>query len=304
MPTAREIRERINSVSDTLKITNAMYLISSTKLRKARRDLEETEPYYYAIRSMAARILHHLPAEFKHPYLTEREDVPESQRKKGIICITADKGLAGAYNHNVLKLTENIFDSERGDVLLCVGEVGRSHFEGQRIHIEEDLCFAAIAPSNRRAREISYKVIDAFREGKYDELYIVFTRMKNSMEMEATSLRLLPLDRTQEDVRKFMAEVEDEDFSEYTLEPNAENVIDNIIPNIVGGLIFSALVEAFCSEQYARMTAMDAANKNGEELKADLSVQYNRVRQAQITQEITEVAAGEKAQRRNRTKKK
>lgn len=302
MPTAREIRERINSVTDTLKITNAMYLISSTKLRKARKELEDAEPYFYELQRMMGRVLHHLPPEYHHRYLDEKPGSTEQTRRRGIICITADKGLAGAYNHNVLKMTEKLIDRSRGDVIMCIGEVGRNYFQVRGYDLDPELCFPALPPNHRRAREYTTIMMDKFNSDEFDELYIVFTQMRTSTEMEPIQRRLVPLDREYESLQEAIHHAEIQNV-EYSLEPNADNVIENTIPNYVGGFVYSALVEAFCSEQNARMTAMDAANKNGEELKQDLSVQYNRVRQAQITQEITEVAAGEKAQRRNQRNK-
>lgn len=302
MPTAREIRERISSVSDTLKITNAMYLISSTKLRKARKELEEAEPYFYELQAMMARAIHHLPPEYHHPYLDEKKDVRPEDRKRGIICVTADKGLAGAYNHNVLKKTEELVNKERGDVIMSIGDVGRNFFLNRGYALDPEICYNAATPSHRRAREFSSIMIEKFNNQEIDELYIVYTTMRNSMEMRTDWRQLIPLDREHEDIQGALDKAREE-FVEYSLEPNADNVIENIIPNYINGFIYGALVESFCSEQNARMTAMDAANKNGEELKQDLSVQYNRVRQAQITQEITEVAAGEKAQRRNQRNK-
>lgn len=118
MSTVRELRDRINSIDNTMKITNAMYLISSTKLRKARQDLQQTEPYFYMLQAMIQRINRHLPKEFKHPYLDRRRDLKASDCRTAIICITADKGLAGAYNHNVLRQTEEMLKKHPQSKLL------------------------------------------------------------------------------------------------------------------------------------------------------------------------------------------
>ncbi len=294
MSTVRELRDRINSIDNTMKITNAMYLISSTKLRKARQDLQQTEPYFYMLQAMIQRINRHLPKEFKHPYLDRRRDLKASDCRSAIICITADKGLAGAYNHNVLKQTEEMLKKHPQSKLFVVGEMGRVYFRARNIPIEEQFHYTAQNPTLHRARVITGRMLDLYTEREIDEVYIVYTRMKNSLEMEAEMQQLLPLDKVQgsafTDV-PLAANMED-----FTMFPSPKAVIENVVPDYLNGFIYSALVEAFCSEQNARMTAMDAANRNGNELKQSLKTLYNRVRQAQITQEITEVAAGARAQ--------
>lgn len=294
MSTVRELRDRINSIDNTMKITNAMYLISSTKLRKARQDLQQTEPYFYMLQAMIQRINRHLPKEFKHPYLDRRRDLKASDCRTAIICITADKGLAGAYNHNVLRQTEEMLKKHPQSKLFVVGEMGRVYFHARNIPIEEQFHYTAQNPTLHRARVITGRMLDLYTEREIDEVYIVYTRMKNSLEMEAEMQQLLPLDKVQgsafTDV-PLAANMED-----FTMFPSPKAVIENVVPDYLNGFIYSALVEAFCSEQNARMTAMDAANRNGNELKQSLKTLYNRVRQAQITQEITEVAAGARAQ--------
>lgn len=295
MSTIRELRDRINSIDNTMKITNAMYLISSTKLRKARQDLQQTEPYFYMLQSMIQRINRHLPKEFKHPYLDRRQNLKASDCRTAIICITADKGLAGAYNHNVLRQTEEMLKQHPQSKLFVVGEMGRVYFRTRNIPIEEQFHYTAQNPTLHRARVITGRMLDLYTERKIDEVYIVYTRMKNSLEMEAEQQQLLPLDKVQGSAfTEVPMSVNMEDFNMF---PSPKAVIDNVVPDYLNGFIYSALVEAFCSEQNARMTAMDAANRNGNELKQSLKTLYNRERQAQITQEITEVAAGARAQK-------
>ncbi len=294
MSTIRELRDRINSIDNTMKITNAMYLISSTKLRKARQDLQQTEPYFYMLQSMIQRINRHLPKEFTHPYLDRRRGLQASDCRTAVICITADKGLAGAYNHNVLKQTEEMLQRHPHTKLFVVGEMGRVYFHARNIPIEEQFHYTAQNPTLHRARVITGRMLDLYAEREIDEVYIVYTRMKNSLEMETEMQQLLPLDKVQGSVftdLPLAANMED-----FTMFPSPKAVIENVVPDYLNGFIYSALVEAFCSEQNARMTAMDAANRNGNELKQSLKTLYNRERQAQITQEITEVAAGARAQ--------
>lgn len=303
MATTRELRDRISSIDNTLKITNAMYLISSTKLRKARVELQQTEPYFYTLRTTIQRILRHVPEGFRHPYLDLREDLRKKERtenyRTAIICVTADKGLAGAYNHNVIKRTEEILKARPKHKLYVVGEMGRVYFRSNGIDIEEEFHYTAQNPTLHRARVITGRVLDLFHDNEIDSVYIVYTRMKNSLEMETETEQLLPIDKINKGVFgqaiPMVAGME-----EFRLVPSAEAVIDNVIPDYISGFIYSALVESFCSEQNSRMTAMDAANRSGNKLKQELSIQYNRTRQAAITQEITEVAAGARAQKKNR----
>lgn len=302
MSTTRELRDRIQSIDNTLKITSAMYLISSTKLRKAKSDLQKTEPYFYALQAMIQRILRHLPEDFSHPYLDFREGLQgkehASERKTAIICVTADKGMAGAYNHNVLRMTEQMLKEYPRHKLFVVGEMGRVYFHSRGVEIEEQFHYTAQNPSLHRARVITGRMLDLFEAEEIDEVYLIYTRMKNSLEEVTERMQLLPLDKL--DPRLFRTIPMVSGMEEFNLSPSPKAIIDKVIPSALNGFIYSALVESFCSEQNARMTAMDAANRNGGKLKKSLQIQYNRVRQAQITQEITEVAAGARAQRKKK----
>lgn len=296
MATKREVRDRISSVRDTMKITKAMYLIASTKLRKARKELTETEPYFYALEQMIRRTIVHLPEGYHHPYLDLREEIPDETTRRAILCITADKGLAGAYNHNVLKMAEEKIRPDSNDVLYIMGEMGRSYFERRGIPIEDNFRYAVQDPTLGRARSIASSLLERYRAGEIDEVFVLYTRMKNSLEMEPEIQQLLPLNRAV-NVPVLPPELSGVAPEEFLMMPTPDEVIENIVPNYMAGFIYSALVESFCAEQHSRMTAMDNANKSAEKLLAELQIQYNRARQAGITQEITEVAAGAKARK-------
>lgn len=291
MAGTKEIKDRIKSIKDTQKITNAMYLISSTKLRKARKGLQDTEPYFYELQGMIARILRHMP-NIEHPFLRESEK-SNANRKHGYLVITADKGLAGAYNHNVLKLTEEHLARFDNTMLFVIGELGRQYFEARGIPIDGQFMYTSQNPTHHRARIITQKLLTSYIDGELDDLYIVFTAMKNSMETEARFEQLLPLKSSMHIATP--TDVIQEDF---LMSPSPEAVLDEIIPNYVNGFIYSALVESYCAEQNSRMMAMQNANDSANEILHDLSIRYNRERQAAITQEITEVCAGAKAQRK------
>ena len=296
MANIREIQSRINSVKDTMKITNAMYMISSSKMTHARKKLADTEPYFYALQGEISRILRHVP-DLEHPFFDMREKIPQEERKVGTIVVTADKGLAGAYNHNVVKLAEEILARPGHHKLYIVGELGRHYFAKHGVEIENSFQYTVQKPTMHRARDISGVLIDEFRHGELDEIHIVYTRMENSVQAEAETLRLLPLERSAFNEMKMPLNVHREAIALY---PSVEAVMKAIVPNYITGMIYGCLVEAYASEHNARMMAMKAATDSAESLIKELSVIYNRARQAAITQEITEVCGGARAQQSKR----
>ena len=299
MANTREIKSRMNSIQDTMKITNAMYMISSTKLRKAKKNLEETEPYFYTLQSMIARIMRHLP-DVENPFFQIRK-APE-ERVKAFVVITADKGLAGAYNHNVLKMAQEQIEKCSNYRLFVVGELGRQYFKNKNIPVAEQFHYTAQNPSLHRARIITETLLEQFQEGEIDEVYVIYTSMKNSMTTETEMMQILPMEKKEFVPREAMtAGIFQE---ELLFNPSPDAVLENIVPDCVMGYLYGALIESFCSEQNARMMAMEAANKSASEMIHDLSIEYNRVRQAMITQEITEVISGAKAQKKKKQAKK
>jgi len=297
-------RTKMKSIQDTMKITNAMYMISSTKLRKAKKNLEETEPYFYTLQTMVSRIVRHLP-EIDNKYFDERKDKPAEEKTTGLVVVTADKGLAGAYNHNVLKMAEEQMQKagQTGKYkLFVVGELGRQYFGHRGIEVAEQFHYTAQNPTLHRARIITETILEQFQAEQLDEVYIIYTNMVNSVTTEPQMMRLLPI------IKERFITKDGQDLSMYqeplVMTPSPKAVLDNIVPDFVMGYVYGALVESFCSEQNARMMAMEAANKNASAMIHDLSIQYNRVRQAMITQEITEVIAGAKAQKKKKKARK
>ena len=292
MANIREIQSRINSVKDTMKITNAMYMISSSKMTHARKKLADTEPYFYALQGEISRILRHVP-DLEHPFFDMREKIAENERKIGTIVVTADKGLAGAYNHNVIKLAEEILERPAHHKLYIVGELGRHYFAKHGVEIETNFQYTVQNPTMHRARDISGVLIDEFRHGGLDEIHIVYTRMENSVQADAETIRLLPLERSSFNEMKMPLNVHREAIALYS---TVEAVIKAIVPNYITGMIYGCLVQAYASEHNARMMAMKSATDSAESLIRELSIVYNRARQAAITQEITEVCGGARAQ--------
>jgi len=290
MANSREIQARMKSIKDTMKITNAMCMISSSKLQKARKDLKNTEPYFYAIQDSLAKILE-LSPETGNEFFDERTQIPQKERKQGYIVVTADKGMAGAYNHNVIKIAEKEALSDNKNMLFVVGQVGRRYFEKKNIPIDINFKYTAQNPNMNRARVISEKVVELFRQGELDEVYIIYTRMVNSVTFNAEIKQLLPLRRSK------IGTAEHNNYNPCFFEPDIDTVFRHIVPNYVAGYVYGALVESYCSEHNARMMAMQTATDAAKDMIRELGIEYNRARQAAITQEITEVIAGAKAQK-------
>ncbi len=292
MPNAREIQSRMKSIRDTMKITNAMYMVSSSKLQKARRDLKNTQPYFEMIQESLAKILDVYP-EAGNKFFDLRAGKTGKNRTTGYLVITADKGLAGAYNHNVIKLAEQTMDDEEESKLFVVGQLGRHYFEKKNISIDINFNYTAQNPTMNRARNIAAKLVDLFVSGEIDELYVIYTKMVNSMTVEAVSKRILPLKKEKIEQSEF----ENNIYASCELVPDAETVFDTIVPDYVCGFVYGTLIESFCSEHNARMMAMQTATDSASQMIKDLTIQFNRARQAAITQEITEVISGSKAQK-------
>ena len=297
MAGTKEIKNRIESVKDTKKITNAMYLIASTKLRRAKSSLERTRPYFEALQGEIKRIFR-TAGDVDNRYFYPPAGAPPLDGTYGCLVMTADKGLAGAYNQNVIKEAQRMLREHPDTKLFAVGEYGRHFFAQHDIPIERSFLYTAQNPTMDRAREISAILLDGFDRGELEKIFVIYTDMENSLTSAAHCTRLLPFHRA-----SFATTTVEKAVTEpFEFLPSIEAVLNNIMESYVSGFIYSALIDSFCSEQNARMTAMDAANRNAEKLLGELSLQYNRVRQAAITQEITEVSAGAKAQRRKHRK--
>ena len=296
MPNMREIRERIGSIQQILKITNAMYLMSSSKLKKARKSLEATSPYFYKLQSTIESVLEHTP-HTRQFYFDRRQNIPDEKRKKGYIVITADKGLCGSYNHNVLKFTEQELEKAPdldNCYLFVMGQVGRMYFQNRRRNsknafVDGEFLYTTQNPTLYRAREIAEIVLAKFEKRELDEVYLIYTNMVNSSKFETRMVQLLPFSR------KHFGKAPDgtmKKLPKASFSPSPEEVMSYLIPQYAKGIIYGAMVEAFCCEQQSRMTAMDSATTSARDMIKDLSLLYNRARQSAITQEITEVCGG------------
>lgn len=298
MASTSEIRRRIGSVRQTQKITHAMYLISQAKLRKAKQELDNTRPYFQALQTEIGRVFN-ADSTIESRYLIPAD--PNAKPLPGVpacLLITADKGLAGAYNQNVIRQGQQLMAEHPGTALYVVGEYGRRWFAQRGVPVEKSFLYTAQNPTLDRARHIAELLLDRFDAGEINSIWIIYTDMKNGLEATVHQAQVMPLHRE----RFHAATAATAGDAVYEFVPSAKAVLDNAARSCLTGYIYSALVDSFCSEQSTRMTAMNAADQNAEELLKDLSVQFNRARQAAITQEITEVSAGERAQRSKKEK--
>ena len=299
MPSTKEIKERISSVRDTLKITNAMYLISSSKLKKAKKSLADTEPFFYSLQSAVTRMLRHAP-DMKSPFFYDNEDTDDTDKKAGILVVTADKGLAGAYNHNVIKIMDQELLKYKDSRVYCMGQIGEHYLESRGVEIDKEFNYVVQDPNLSRARRITEQLVDDYLEHRVDKIIMIYTRMENALTETTEVRQLLPLRRESfidPNAARILADVPVETIK---FVPSPEDVMRRIAPEYVTGFVYGALVESFCCEQNARMTAMQAATDAGDDMLKSLSTEYNRARQAAITQEITEIVAGARAQAESR----
>lgn len=313
MAGTKEIVSRIKSIKDTMKITQAMYMMSSMKVRKAKQKLADTEPYFNGLSKEIASILYHFP-DMHHIYFDNRiKDQMELIKKKGYIIVTGDKGMAGAYNHNVIKEAAALCDATEDKKLFVVGEVGRRYFCSKHYPVKEDFHFSTNNPSIHRARVMTEYIVDLYNREELDEVYVVYTRMINSMQSEVEVAKLLPLktheflklekQQTHEKPGQSDSDIDEED-DWFLIYPSPRKVLEKLVYNYVTGFLYGVLVEGAASEENARMLSMQSATNNAEAMLRELSVEYNRVRQAAITQEITEVIGGAKALKKKKQRKK
>lgn len=283
MASMRDIKRRKTSISSTQQITKAMKLVSTVKLQKAKNKAEETTPYfrymYQTVCSMLAKA-----GNIDHPYLRE-----SASDQKGIIVITSNRGLAGGYNSNIIRLITGSDIPLESAKIYTVGRKGQEALARKGYHMESDYSDVMEAPTYEDAQAISKEVLSAYAKGEIGEIYLAYTHFKNTVSHEPTLLRLLPVQVKEEDLA-----ANDADLL-MNFEPNEEEALDMIIPKYINSLIYGALVEAVASENGARMQAMDSATSNAEDMINDLSLKYNRARQGSITQELTEIIAGAEA---------
>jgi F-type H+-transporting ATPase subunit gamma len=285
MASMRDIKRRKSSIQSTQQITKAMKLVSTVKLQKAKNRAEQTNPYfnymYQTVSSMLAK-----SGNVNHPYLNKGDST-----RKAVVVITSNRGLAGGYNSNIVKLVTGNEELSAEDVdIYAIGSKGREALERKGYHIKQDDSPIIESPSYEDAAALCKQILEAFTEGQIGEIYLAYTHFKNTVSHEPTLIKLLPVELSEEEI----AQAADSNVL-MNYEPNEEEALDMIIPKYVTSLFYGALVEAVASENGARMQAMDSATSNAEDMISDLSLKYNRARQGSITQELTEIIAGASA---------
>ncbi len=285
MASMKDIKRRKESIQSTGQITKAMKLVSTVKFQKARSRVENARPYFDAMYAAVSEMLSK-SANIEHRYLKGSESLP-----KAVIVITANRGLAGGYNSNVIKLVSSWGKTKKDMAVYAVGTKGRDYFAGRGYYIAQDYSEVINEPLYSDAMKIGRRVLDDFEDGKIGEIYLAYTEFKNTVVHEPKLIKLLPV--TAEDTAPQIAEA----FGgmQVTYEPSEEEVLDFIIPQYINSLIYGALMESAASENGARMTAMDNASNNAEDIISELTIKYNRARQGTITQELTEIIAGANA---------
>lgn len=293
MPQISEIKVRIKSIKDTKQITKAMKLISAAKLKRARRQLDHALPYFEKVRSTMVDILMH-SGSIKNKFFDLRDE--KEGKKKAYLVLTGDKGLAGGYNHNMIKMVEERLKADREALMFVAGNVGKYHFSKNKYNVYMEFEYPVQNPTVYRARDISELILKLFAEGVFDEMYLAYTNMHSTVSIEPQIIKLLPLElhSLKEDM-KISDNIEDKIDNIIAYDPSPQEVLDILVGKYVKGVIYGAFVEAFTSEQSARMTAMDSATANADDMLAGLSLSYNRARQAKITQEISEIVGGAEA---------
>ena len=292
MASMRDIQRQRTSVSNIGQITKAMKLVSTVKVQKTRARAEQAKPYFEKMYRTVAHILSR-SGQVNHPYLHAGDS-----KKKCIIAITSNRGLAGGYNSGVEKLvTASGFDPEDVE-LVTIGRKGKEFFERRGYSVRGDYSDVINNPMYSDAIQICGEVLKAFAEKEIGEIYVAYTAFKNTVVHTPVLMKLLPVEFTEEEIEAGTQKTHAREEALHTpmnYEPDEEESLDIIIPKYVTSILFGALIEAAASENGARMQAMDNATSNAEEMIEKLSLQYNRARQSSITQELTEIIAGAEA---------
>jgi len=291
MANLRDVRLRMRAIKQTLQVTKAMNLISTAKLRKGRRLLSNTEPFFNRVQKTMSDLLHGAGKVQSHFF-------EKSKGRTAIIAVTSDKGLAGGYNSNIFHTTMELCAQVENPVLILIGSVGQRYFVNSPYLILENFSFSSRIPTLEDATSISEYIISQFDWGVFSEIRIVYTHMYNALRLVPREKEILPLDEEKMRINapvldSFAPPAKEQSVFEYL--PSPEEVFNELVPMYIKGIVYGCLVESYASEQSARMSAMDDASRNGEEMLEKAQLYYNCIRQADITQEVTEIVSGSAA---------
>lgn len=280
----REIKRQIKSIQNTRQITKAMEMVASAKLRKAQEKAQASRPYVEKLREVVSSIAAGSEG-ISHPMMVSRP-----VKRTAYIVITSDGGLVGGYNANVLRKVMDELNSRHSSKseygLFVIGRKGREYFNRRDLPVVSEITELSDAPRFADIKSLAYAAVQGFEEEEYDEVYICYSKFINAIIQVPTVDRLLPFDRVDQHGVS----------ATYEYEPSPEGVLEVLLPKYAETLIFGALLEGKASELGAKMTAMGSATKNATTMIGELTLTYNRARQAAITQEITEIVAGANAQ--------
>ncbi len=286
MAGTKEIRNKIKSVQNTSKITKAMEMVAASKMRKAQERMRAARPFGDKIRAVAANISHANP-EYRHPYLTERDTV----KRAAMIVVTTDKGLCGALNTNVLRMAlaqykEWQADGEEVDVC-CIGSKGVGFMQRLGANVVAEVSGLGDAPKMETILGAIKVVLDGYNEDKFDQVVLFYNKFVNTMKQEPTMEQLLPVKGESLGVPT--------GAWDYIYEPDAKEVLDQVLNRYIEAVVYQSVAENMSSEQSARMVAMKSASDNAATLIDELTLVYNKSRQAAITQELSEIVSGASA---------
>ncbi len=289
MVSLREIKGRIGSTKKMSQLTSAMHMVANSKLKRAEQNSKQFQPYMDKIQE-TVRAIAAGDTESSHPMLEERPI-----KRTGYIIISSDTGKAGPYNNNVVKAITEQADKRHDNNpdsydLFVLGKIGYETLTGRGFHVTNHRLGLPDQPDFASVKEIAAQSVNGFVNEDIDELYIIYNKFVNILEQQVTVRKVLPL--TESDIQ---SDHSDSALASYEFEPDKETILETILPQYAESLIYGALLDAKASEHAARMTAMKAATDNATELVGDLQLQYNRLRQAAITQEITEIVGGASA---------
>ncbi len=279
MATIGDIKHSIRSISDTEQITRAMHLISTSKMKKAISKYQSNHVHFERVQSALKDIFEHTH-EVSHPYIGESEN-----GRAAYITIAADKGLCGGYNHRILEFAQKSMEKSEEKYILTVGQEARAYFERRGYMIDVEFLHVSQNPSLHNARNITNDILELYDNGLMDEVYVAYTQFHSVFKQEPKLIKLLPLS-----IKNFQdIDVETEYSAEMNYHPSPKEVFDILVPQYIVGLVYGCLVQSFASEHCARMTAMENATNNAEDMIDNLTRQFNRARQATITNEISEI---------------
>lgn len=276
-----ELKHRIKSIQDTHQITKAMELISVAKMRKAMLKQAASSVYFDRVRATLKDIMLH-STDIRNAYVRHRPDT-----RAAYIVIAGDKGLAGAFNNNVLNLAWQHIQTRPVHYVITIGQMARSFFESRDQAVDLEFTHAVTSPTLHDSRGIMRDILDLYDRNLMDEVYVVFTRMISSSVHEPTVVKLLPIE-----AKDIEVEAGSSFRGEICYDPSPSEVLDILVPQYLVGMIYSTLIHSAASEHAARMMAMSNANKNADKMLDSLSLEYNRLRQSAITTELLDLSSG------------